>query len=251
MRLLALLLASVSLALASEVWLTDLDEARRVACREKKDILIDFTGTDWCAYCIRLREEVYMTEEFSDFAKKYVLVELDYPHHKPQAPEVKARNLEIQNKFGVSGFPTVILMDAKSGEAYGRITGYLPGSGPKSYLVRLSAFTNSPEVRAKVSAETKAAAAERDRNVQFSAKTAKAIADKNFDEACRLFDQKYEGNKALASINKALASEGIEPANKARALKWIDQAISEAEGDERLIASFRRIRSRIEKGSNE
>lgn len=243
----AFILSAVALP-AAEGWLTDLDEARKVAVREKKAILIDFTGSDWCGFCIKLRDEVFTTKEFKDFAKNYVLVELDYPNKKPQPPEVKARNREIQAKFGVSGFPTVLLMDAQSGDAYGRVSGYSPGSGPKAYLARLSSFANTPEGREKASAEAKAAAADRQKRTEYTAKINAAIKQKDFDEVCRLYDELHSGRPGIASINKALASQGIDPANKERALKWADQAIREAAGDERLVTAFKSIRERIQKG---
>jgi len=233
---------------AAEGWLTDLAEARKVAVREKKAILIDFTGSDWCGFCIKLRDEVFTTEEFKDFAKNYVLVELDYPNKKPQPPEVKARNREIQAKFGVSGFPTVLLMDAQSGDAYGRVSGYSPGSGPKAYLAKLSAYANTPEGREKASAEAKAAAEDRKKRAEYTGKINAAIKQKDFDEVCRLYDELHSGRPGIASINKALASQGIDPTNKERALKWADQAIREAAGDEKLVTAFKSIRERIQKG---
>lgn len=243
----ALVLSAIALP-AAEGWLTDLDEARKVAVREKKAILIDFTGSDWCGFCIKLRDEVFTTKEFKDFAKNYVLVELDYPNKKPQPPEVKARNREIQAKFDVRGFPTVLLMDAQSGDAYGRVSGYSPGSGPKDYLARLSAFVNTPEGREKASAEAKAAAEDRKKRAEHTAKINAAIKQKDFEEVCRLYDELHSGRPGIASINKALASQGIDPANKERALKWADQAIREAAGDEKLVNAFKSIRERIQKG---
>lgn len=233
---------------AADGWLTDLDAARQVALREKKPLLIDFTGSDWCGFCIKLRNEVFTAQEFKDFAKGFVLVELDYPNRKPQPPEVKARNREIQTKFAVRGFPTVLLMDAATGEAYGRISGYSPGSGPKAYVARLSAFTNTPEARAKASADVKVEAEAREKRAQYTAKINQAIKEKDFDGVCRLYDELHAERKAVASINKALASQSIDPKNKERALKWADQAIREAAGDERLVTAFKSVRDRIKNG---
>ena len=52
----ALCLSALSLAAADAVWLTDLDEGIKVAKAEKKAILVDFTGSDWCGWCIRLKK---------------------------------------------------------------------------------------------------------------------------------------------------------------------------------------------------
>jgi protein disulfide-isomerase len=248
-----LTLASVS-AWAAPTWLTDLDEAKKVAIKENKPILVDFTGSDWCGYCIKLHAEVFDKPEFEAFAKNYVLVELDYPNKKPQTPEVKAKNREIQQKFAVSGFPTILLIDAQSGEAYGRESGYGPGTGPKAYLEKLSKFVNSPDARKALVDETKKSAEASSKRSAISAKIKAAIDAKDFDAASAAFDEMYKdatgANKAVASINKALISQRIDPANKDRALKYADEAITLAAGNERYVKAFTEIRDRIAKGEN-
>jgi len=132
-----LLLASVT-ARAELTWLTDLDEAKKVAMKENKKLLVDFTGSDWCGYCIKLHKEVFDTPEFEKFAKDYVLVELDFPKHKEQPAAEKAKNQAAQKKYGVNGFPTVIIMNT-SGKVLNRAEGYSPDSGPSAYLPQLGA----------------------------------------------------------------------------------------------------------------
>jgi protein disulfide-isomerase len=132
-----LLLASVT-ARAELTWLTDLDEAKKVAMKENKKLLVDFTGSDWCGYCIKLHKEVFDTPEFEKFAKDYVLVELDFPKRKEQPAAEKAKNQAAQKKFGVNGFPTVIIMNT-SGKVLNRAEGYSPDSGPSAYLPQLGA----------------------------------------------------------------------------------------------------------------
>ncbi len=132
-----LLLASVT-ARAELTWLTDLDEAKKVATKENKKLLVDFTGSDWCGYCIKLHKEVFDTPEFEKFAKDYVLVELDFPKRKEQPAAEKAKNQAAQKKYGVNGFPTVIIMNT-SGKVLNRAEGYSPDSGPSAYLPQLGA----------------------------------------------------------------------------------------------------------------
>lgn len=132
-----LLLASVT-ARAELTWLTDLDEAKKVAMKENKKLLVDFTGSDWCGYCIKLHKEVFDTPEFEKFAKDYVLVELDFPRRKEQPAAEKAKNQAAQKKYGVNGFPTVIVMNT-SGKVLNRAEGYSPDSGPSAYLPQLGA----------------------------------------------------------------------------------------------------------------
>jgi len=249
----ALMIAALP-ALAAPKWYTDLDEAKAVAAKENKPLLVDFTGSDWCGYCIKLHAEVFDKPEFEAFAKNYVLVELDFPNKKPQPAEEKAKNKATQAKFGVSGFPTVLLLDAKTGEAYGRQSGYGPGSGPKAYIEKLSAFKNTAEGRLALGAEAKKASEASAKRSAQGVKIRAAIEAKDFDAVCKLLDDDFvdaQGSrKAVASINKALMSQRIDPANKERALKWADQAITECAGDEKMLASIKSIRDRMAAGTN-
>jgi thioredoxin-related protein len=249
----ALMIAALP-ALAGPKWYTDLDEAKAVAAKENKPLLVDFTGSDWCGYCIKLHAEVFDKPEFAEFAKNYVLVELDFPNKKPQPAEEKAKNKATQAKFGVSGFPTVLLLDAKTGEAYGRQSGYGPGSGPKAYIEKLSAFKNTAEGRLALGAEAKKAAEASAKRAAQGIKIRAAMEAKDFDAICKLFDEDFAdaqgSRKAIASINKALMSQRIDPTNKERALKWVDQAIAEAAGEEKMLASFKQMREKIAAGTN-
>jgi thioredoxin-related protein len=249
----ALMIAALP-ALAGPKWYTDLDEAKAVAAKENKPLLVDFTGSDWCGYCIKLHAEVFDKPEFEEFAKNYVLVELDFPSKKPQPAEEKAKNKATQAKFGVSGFPTVLLLDAKTGEAYGRQSGYGPGSGPKAYIEKLSTFKNTAEGRLALGAEAKKAAEASAKRSAQGVKIRAAIEAKDFDAVCKLLDEDFvdaQGSrKAVASINKALMSQRIDPANKERALKWADQAITECAGDEKMLTSIKSMRDRMAAGTN-
>jgi thioredoxin-related protein len=249
----ALMIAALP-ALAGPKWYTDLDEAKAVAVKENKPLLVDFTGSDWCGYCIKLHAEVFDKPEFEAFAKNYVLVELDFPNKKPQPAEEKAKNKATQAKFGVSGFPTVLLLDAKTGEAYGRQSGYGPGSGPKAYIEKLSAFKNTAEGRLALGAEAKKAAEASAKRAAQGIKIRAAMEAKDFDAICKLLDEDFAdaqgSRKAVASINKALMSQRIDPTNKERALKWADQAITECAGDEKMLASIKQMREKIAAGTN-
>jgi thiol-disulfide isomerase/thioredoxin len=249
----ALMIAALP-ALAAPKWYTDLDEAKAVAVKENKPLLVDFTGSDWCGYCIKLHAEVFDKPEFEAFAKNYVLVELDFPNKKPQPAEEKAKNKATQAKFAVSGFPTVLLIDAKSGEAYGRQSGYGPGTGPKAYLEKLSAFKNTTEGRAALVAESKKAGEASAKRAAQGAKMRAALEAKDFDAVCKVVDEDFADaqgtRKAVGSINKALMSQRIDPTNKERALKWADQAVAESAGDEKMQASIKQMRDRMAAGTN-
>lgn len=116
-------------------WETDLDVAKKRAKDEKKEILVDFTGSDWCGWCIRLKKEVFDQPEFQEYAKKHlIMVELDFPRKKKLPAKEAAQNEKLSQEFKVDGFPTVLLLDEK-GKEVGR-TGYQKG-GPASYVEHL------------------------------------------------------------------------------------------------------------------
>lgn len=133
----ALALPLVAQEPAAPVWVGDFDKAVEMAKAAKKDLLVDFTGSDWCGWCVKLEKEVFSHEAFLKAAQaKYILVALDFP----QAEEIKAkvpnpkRNEELQKKYEVRGFPSILLMDAQ-GDVYAQ-TGYQPG-GPEAYVKHL------------------------------------------------------------------------------------------------------------------
>jgi thioredoxin-related protein len=131
----ALALVAMTSARAGGDWIENFEEAKAKAAKEGKDLLIDFTGSDWCGWCIKLKEEVFDKDAFLKEAKKnYIFVELDFPRGKAQSPEIKAQNEKLQGQFAIQGFPTIVLTDAK-GLPYAK-TGYQPG-GPEAYLKHL------------------------------------------------------------------------------------------------------------------
>lgn len=118
----------------------DMAAAMSQAKAEGKDILIDYTGSDWCGWCIRLDKEVFSQEMFKEQApEKFVLVALDFPRDKPQTEEVKAHNVKWREKAEEAGlfqgYPTILLANAE-GEFYAK-TGYRAG-GAEPYMEHLN-----------------------------------------------------------------------------------------------------------------
>jgi len=132
----AFTLATFASAFAGgEGWITDMEAAKTQAAKEKKDLLLDFTGSDWCGWCIKLTDEVFSKEPFKAGTKdKFVLVEIDFPQKKELEAKLKEQNKTLQEKMNVQGFPTIILCDA-TGKPYAK-TGYQPG-GPEKYVKSL------------------------------------------------------------------------------------------------------------------
>lgn len=130
---------------ADQTWFDDFDAAAAAAKEQGKDLLVDFTGSDWCGWCIKLHDEVFEHDIWMEGAQKdYILVALDFP----RAEEIKAkvpnpeRNEELQAKYGVRGFPTILMMTS-DGEVYGR-TGYQAG-GPEKYLEHMAELRKGRE----------------------------------------------------------------------------------------------------------
>jgi protein disulfide-isomerase len=116
-------------------WQTDAAKAQAQAKKENKLVMLDFTGSDWCGWCIKLNKEVFSTPEFAEYAKKnLVAVEVDFPRKKQQAPEQKKANQELQQKYQIKGYPTIIVLNG-DGKKVGEL-GYQPG-GPKPFIEQL------------------------------------------------------------------------------------------------------------------
>lgn len=127
--LFCLLLAAVPLK-ASDLWSTDYAASTAQAAAEKKPILLEFTGSDWCLPCMKQNKDVFEQPAFGEFAKdKLVLVKLDFPRSKPQAAETKERNQQLAAQYKVQGFPTVILL-GPDGKELAREVGYGGGGVP-------------------------------------------------------------------------------------------------------------------------
>lgn len=128
-------LAGSSLA-AEATWLHDFEAAKKQAKEENKPIFINFTGTDWCGWCIRLEKEVFSKEEFQKYAaENLVLVEIDFPKKKEQSKELKAQNKALDKEYKIEGYPTLFLLDAE-GKKLSEDVGYREG-GPVAYVEHL------------------------------------------------------------------------------------------------------------------
>ena len=124
---------------AELTWLTDLPKAQAQAKAENKMVLLDFTGSDWCGWCKKFDAEVFQTTEFKNYAaKNLVLVQLDYPHTKPQSDALKKANAELKKRYDTHGFPTFVVLSKDGGEI-GRQVGYSKG-GPQVFTAKLEKF---------------------------------------------------------------------------------------------------------------
>jgi protein disulfide-isomerase len=126
-------------AVAKSGWTDDYEKAVAQAKEEKKIVLVDFTGSDWCGWCIKLDKEVFAKPAFKTYAKeKLVLVEIDFPQGKKLPRKKEEANEALQQKYGVEGFPTVVVLDSE-GKKIGEL-GYVKG-GPEAFIAELEKIT--------------------------------------------------------------------------------------------------------------
>lgn len=133
------LLSFGSLGAAEANWLTNYEDASKQAASEKKPLVMDFTGSDWCGWCIKLDKEVFSQPEFVQYATdNLVLLKLDFPRKKQLSQAQKMQNEKLSKKYGIRGFPTIVVLDSK-GKQLGEL-GYQKG-GAKNWIKALEEVT--------------------------------------------------------------------------------------------------------------
>ncbi|MBR5185571.1 MAG: thioredoxin family protein [Akkermansia sp.] len=119
------LCALISPAFSSE-WITDFEEAKARAQAENKAIFTNFTGSDWCGYCMRMKQQVLDTPEFQAYVRdKFVLLEIDLPRRKQLEETVREERRNLCRRYEVTGFPTFVSM-SHTGEVLGGWVGARP-----------------------------------------------------------------------------------------------------------------------------
>lgn len=246
--ILAFLLGSGGSALAADVWLTDLEAARRTALKDRKDVLVEFTGSDWSPACISLRKQVLDTQAFSRFARRFVLVRIDFPRKTKLPEETLERNRSVADSLAVTSYPTLVLLDGRTGEEFGRISGY-GGKEAGAFVADLAAFKNTPEDRTQRKESEAERAAELEAIRVNERMIESAIKARDYPAAARVIDVIYKGVKTpqlgLGTLNKAILSHRIDPKASERTWKLLQQALQEAEGDADLSKAVLEMARRI------
>jgi len=149
----SLVVLAVGACAAGKDWEDDFEKAKQEAAETGRPILIDFSGSDWCGWCIKLDREVLSQSAFKKYAKKELVLFLaDFPQRKKLPRKTAEQNAALKKTYGVTGFPTVLLV-APDGKLIAK-TGYLEG-GPKAYVKHLEELLKDYERPApKVAKET-------------------------------------------------------------------------------------------------
>lgn len=128
-------------AFADTGWETDLKRAQDQAKSSNKLVFLDFTGSDWCGYCIQLNKDILSKPAFKEYANKnLVLVEIDFPRSKPQSSDLRKQNQELAMQYQIQGFPTIVLLNG-AGKKIWQYEGYFQG-GPDEFIAQLEKARN-------------------------------------------------------------------------------------------------------------
>ena len=141
-KLVVVITLFLSNCLFSQNWQTNFDDAKALAIKENKNIVLVFSGSDWCAPCIKLEKTVWMSDAFQKEAtKSWVTYKADFPKKKANqlAPELTEQNKKLAEKYNSGGsFPLVVLLD-KNGKVLG-MTGFKNVSA-EEYVAMLKKMT--------------------------------------------------------------------------------------------------------------
>ena len=140
--LLALALLFPACVRAQSGWTTDYKKAQEEAHTTHKLLLLNFTGSDWCGYCIQLDRAILSKPEFKQYAdKNLVLAEIDFPRRKEQPIELRKQNMELAQRYQIEGFPTLVVLNG-DGKTVWRFDGYYSG-GLAAFLAELDKIRKS------------------------------------------------------------------------------------------------------------
>jgi protein disulfide-isomerase len=135
LRIAVVLFAISAAALAKPGWTENFEKGVEQAKKENKIALVDFTGSDWCSWCMKLDAEVFSKAKFKEYAKaNLVLVEVDFPQLKQLPKSKQEKHDALAKEYGIKGFPSVVLLNAE-GKKIGQL-GYMEG-GPEAFIAEI------------------------------------------------------------------------------------------------------------------
>jgi len=135
----------------SKGWMDDFAKATSEAAAFKQPVFALFTGSDWCPWCVKLEQEVFQEKAFKSFAEaNLILFVADFPNGKKVSDKVKKQNQELKAKYGIRGFPSVLLLDAE-GKVLAQ-TGYQAG-GAEAYVKHVKELLEKAGVKTVAGAE--------------------------------------------------------------------------------------------------
>lgn len=128
-------------------WLVDINEAYKISKETGKPIMANFTGSDWCGWCKKLKAEVFDKADFKTWAdKNVVLVELDFPRRFKLPENIKQQNYGLAQAFKVTGYPTIWVFNLGKDEK-GQYT--IEALGKTGYTKGVANFTGGIDAMIK------------------------------------------------------------------------------------------------------
>lgn len=116
-------------------WMTDFHAAKKLAQEQNKPLLLYFTGSDWCTWCMRLDKEILTTAAFEQLAgPHFIFVNVDFPKYKQLDPQLVEQNRKLRDEYKIVGFPTIVLLDPNMHQIG---TFYYKNESPEAYAQRL------------------------------------------------------------------------------------------------------------------
>lgn len=144
MKLLSLLFVS-AFFITGPVWKTDINEAKAEALKTNKNILLNFSGSDWCSPCIQFKTKIFDSEIFTLFATaNLVLVNADFPRKKKNklSAQQKKMNEALAERYNPEGkFPYTVLLTA-NGKIIRQWDG-LPDLSPAAFTEQIKVAVNA------------------------------------------------------------------------------------------------------------
>ena len=122
-------------------WTQDYDAAQKLAAEKKLPILINFTGSDWCGWCMLMDKKVFSQDEWKNFAKdNVVLAYINFPRNKALVPmHFVTRNSQLAEKYGIKGYPTYIVLSSDGKTVLGKL-GASRDANPKDFIAKFNAL---------------------------------------------------------------------------------------------------------------
>ena len=125
----------------SQEWQTNFEEAKKIATEQDKNVVIVFSGSDWCAPCIKLDKNIWQSEAFKkEAAAEWIVVRADFPRKKANelSKEQTEHNRKLAEKFNLEGsFPLVVVLD-KNGKVLGKMG--FKNVSPEEYIKMIHAL---------------------------------------------------------------------------------------------------------------
>jgi protein disulfide-isomerase len=139
------LVMNTALSAGENNWYEDFEAAKAEAAATGKYLFLNFSGSDWCGWCIKLDDEVLNQKPFLNYAKDHlVLTVLDFPRSKKQSQALQSQNQNLAREFGIMGFPTIVILDSQ-GQLVAK-TGYRRG-GAETYVMHINSIIHEYEAK--------------------------------------------------------------------------------------------------------